>query len=1122
MSKRKEFIKWVSINKLKYTTPVELANVIEHAFSACLNIDVWEISDYKIFSELKNTIILDKSFQKKNKKTYKVFLHNSKYFQTFLKLEYISKSVNGDEMDTYITTESGVFENDLLSQTEENTNQNQNQEYPIREKIEAFFSDKTSSSLFYDIFAFASSKESKLELDIRTAIIGAKVDGERLRFYSDKVGVLKFSKLSKIYKLTDSSFDIEEVYQSIIDVNEYFMQNSDDIRLVPVDNDFIGYVYHIKFGFGVIISKSSNGKILSINFDGDKKIKTLQSNHHSYEEISKADYLNKIKPGSNGTKEIVSRIPWDKYETALLIEAFWKIEKNKKDKIVILTELSQNLRKRAVNMGKHIDDIFRNLNGMSIQLNNVALSFYPERSAMHRTAMFDAIAKIYMNNRNEFNEILTDAYKQIGDIQRVQETSDKTFSLSMDEVDFYAYIKETYAENYKDEGKDNRATKHAQKCIILTRKINEILAKSNYEIKSIYVIKSKDKLLLLSRYIKTKISNIDEKEIKWIKYIFSKYATFILSDFQEQIEPSNHFDQQVFYLKQNNSYVDARMVIENGKYKVLAGSKYSIKTWLSFTNSEKGLRNELERSGVISNGVFLKDCYFNSASTAGKHITGNSVNGNVVWKLANGTLLGEVVKGQTIISTPETKAQRQEVLIPVKKDYPDYTKVIKEHFFDGFAYSNALRKRKFVRCYEEANGVTFTDNDEQYKLKLRSVGFESEEKIYLTDIISEETKKELQNYIICNLSSNAVYYSVLYEVFRDKLGADFTEDMLKKFLQFEFANQYSFTDEYVALLGKNFNLKQELINVFLNAGQPLYIEEIYSKLSNLAKSVIDSTLTDRDFVVNFRGKSYFYKDTFVIEDEQLDEIRMFIASSIEKNTQTSGSELYSFIKNSLPDLIELNPEVTDLGFKNVLKLLLNGEFSFRGDVISSLNNEVSVKQLYKDFCLAREKFTLEELEEFRDSIHKTYIDFNAVFDVAIRINQNTYVRRDLVQFDTNKIDVAISNYCTQMYVSYIDIINFTEFPTMIYPWNNYLLESYLYSSSKKFCILCFGINKEKPVGAIVNKLHSFDDFEDLILDVIKKNKLYNKEKAFEYLQENEYILTRKFKNIDMLIQKAKN
>ena len=76
---------------------------------------------------------------------------------------------------------------------------------------------------------------------------------------------------------------------------------------------------------------------------------------------------------------------------------------------------------------------------------------------------------------------------------------------------------------------------------------------------------------------------------------------------------------------------------------------------------------------------------------------------------------------------------------------------------------------------------------------------------------------------------------------------------------------------------------------------------------------------------------------------------MFIASSIEKNTQTSGRELYNHIKNSLPDLIETNPEVTDLGFKNVLKLLLNGEFSFIGDVISSLNNEVSVKQLYKDF-----------------------------------------------------------------------------------------------------------------------------------------------------------------------------
>ena len=78
-----------------------------------------------------------------------------------------------------------------------------------------------------------------------------------------------------------------------------------------------------------------------------------------------------------------SRVCWDEYETALLIEAFWKIEENKSSKNEVLIRLSNDLRKRAVNNGMKIDDTFRNLNGIGLQLSNISLSFFPDRPAMH-------------------------------------------------------------------------------------------------------------------------------------------------------------------------------------------------------------------------------------------------------------------------------------------------------------------------------------------------------------------------------------------------------------------------------------------------------------------------------------------------------------------------------------------------------------------------------------------------------------------------------------------------------------------------------------------------------------------------------------------------------------------
>ena len=63
---------------------------------------------------------------------------------------------------------------------------------------------------------------------------------------------------------------------------------------------------------------------------------------------------------------------WDKYEVALLIEAFLTIEDGA-DKILTLENLSAKLRKMALIDGFDVDDRFRNLNGMQWQLGYIKL-----------------------------------------------------------------------------------------------------------------------------------------------------------------------------------------------------------------------------------------------------------------------------------------------------------------------------------------------------------------------------------------------------------------------------------------------------------------------------------------------------------------------------------------------------------------------------------------------------------------------------------------------------------------------------------------------------------------------------------------------------------------------------
>lgn len=61
---------------------------------------------------------------------------------------------------------------------------------------------------------------------------------------------------------------------------------------------------------------------------------------------------------------MAERLAWDKFETALLIEVFWCVERKEIVKSVACNSLSQRLRKIALKEGREIDELYRNYNGI--------------------------------------------------------------------------------------------------------------------------------------------------------------------------------------------------------------------------------------------------------------------------------------------------------------------------------------------------------------------------------------------------------------------------------------------------------------------------------------------------------------------------------------------------------------------------------------------------------------------------------------------------------------------------------------------------------------------------------------------------------------------------------------
>ncbi len=105
---------------------------------------------------------------------------------------------------------------------------------------------------------------------------------------------------------------------------------------------------------------------------------------------------------------------WDKYEVALLIESYLKIENGIGSKLGTLKEISNNLRVKAENEGLLIDETFRNLNGMQWQLGFIDRAFKKTGYGSHMPSkLFQEMVEMYQIDRTSFDSILADARDKI-------------------------------------------------------------------------------------------------------------------------------------------------------------------------------------------------------------------------------------------------------------------------------------------------------------------------------------------------------------------------------------------------------------------------------------------------------------------------------------------------------------------------------------------------------------------------------------------------------------------------------------------------------------------------------------------------------------------------------------
>ena len=470
--------------------------------------------------------------------------------------------------------------------------------------------------------------------------------------------------------------------------------------------------------------------------------------------------------------------------------------------------------------------------------------------------------------------------------------------------------------------------------------------------------------------------------------------------------------------------------------------------------------------------------------------------------------------------------------VSVKSEPTDYDKekfelTLMRRYRSGMQF-DSIDFENFREMYELLFDESLPFNDDELEERLRYCGIYFKDRLFPAEgIIDENTKEKLFAYIDSSFSSEkkVLYYKAIFEDLSDDFASCYTlsdENMLRAYIEFtaEKGKYYFFADYMSKEKNVSIDHTAEIEEYLLNAGKPMSIEDVCDALSHIPRDQVVRIISfDNRFLRNAKGE-YFHVDIFEVTDAELERIAGIINEYIQQNEYAIWTDVWNEIQEKMPVFLENNLYLSWLGIRNVLAQRFAGRFNFESAVISMPKDRYAMRDIYQLYAKHHAEFTADEIYYLSKELD-TVIYFDALAEVSVRVSHDLFVSKDRIRFDIDAIDKTIGSFISKDYIRIRDIDSYLTFPNVGYEWNEYLLESYVYSYSKKYMLLNNGFSLHNVAGAVVKKAGSIQEFVDACASVLADAPIsLNKKDTLNYLAEVNMITRRSYRDLDLAIRKA--
>ena len=839
------------------------------------------------------------------------------------------------------------------------------------------------------------------------------------------------------------------------------------------------------------------------------------------------------------------QVPFTEYEAALLLDAYLKTLSGEKGRMESVRDCSMQLRQMALNAGSEIDDICRNVNGISFQMASMESAYQGHTIMKPATRLFTEIVLLYRNDVARYQQLLKEA-KGMASAKIDMDQSDAATTVSFRHINSMAFSKPVSL-SYFGEVKPESSWKglYVDACKSLLDDYPDIFtrlkAESLHGSGKTWLVDAENLHLLAvpkqleeGLFVETNRNAFDlVKNLKWLLDECSVdyenvVITYTNKDGKKEASvpapvTTSAFQKKQYYRQDKEDF-----------YRWLQNDQHMAEgTCRSYVSAIRSAEHFAEEHGLASRKLYTCDPTVAKATadelfSNAEFIQYNNDQHNR-FRAAITKLLAFYGSNWSPVeaSTPRTFERSPLQTKETSIDVAPCKAILVEYFPKGYRLESALDMKRMRRYYEELTGKALDLNQAILETAIRNCGIVYDGRLYMPqNMLSDEMRDQILFFIerCFDEGRSAVYYEAVFREFSEKLLDHniFNADMLKAYLTYYVSDQYYMGRSYLAKEYRDdVDPIDEVRQCLKQYDFPVQVDELCDSLSHITEERIRFILgSNGEFVRNSKGE-YFHADSLELTKEELENIAAIIDSTIEEHEFISGNELYDAIQTKYPYTFEKNAVFSVIGWRDALKYKFGDRFSFVGNIVSRAGTSLSMSDVFAEYGKGRQRFSIDELEQFAESIGTT-IYFDSLYTNAIRISHEWFTSKGGAKFSVKETDPVLDRFCDGDYIPLQDVKEFALFPESSFPWTEYLLEQYVAFYSEKFYLMHGNYNKNCAVGAIVRKTCRFDSFDDLVTDILAHNDVsLQKKKVLDYLAENGYIARRSYTNIETIMINAR-